>query len=62
MKFFPENVDVSLCTHVIYAFAKIGKGHVLESVEKNDNEMYQKFNQIKKVKYYFQIQMMSSLS
>ena len=25
MKFFPEDIDPNLCTHVIYAFAKLGR-------------------------------------
>ena len=49
MKYFPENVDPSLCTHVIYAFAEIRKGHTLKLREWNDDKMIAKFNNIKKV-------------
>ena len=34
-KFLPENVDPSLCTHVIYAFAKLN-GNKLAAFEWND--------------------------
>ncbi|CAB3987224.1 chitinase-3 1 isoform X1 [Paramuricea clavata] len=47
MKYFPENMDPSLCTHVIYAFAEIRKGHTLKLREWNDNKMIAKFNNIK---------------
>ncbi len=49
MQYFPENVDPSLCTHVIYAFAKIGEGHTLVKFEWNDEKMFEKFDKIKKV-------------
>jgi len=29
MKFFPEDVDPFLCTHIIYSFAKLGRGKLL---------------------------------
>ena len=35
-KYFPENIDPHLCTHVIYAFAKIGPSHKLTPYEWND--------------------------
>ena len=35
VKYFPENIDVTLCTHVMYAFAKISGG-VLHPFEWND--------------------------
>jgi len=35
VKYFPEDIDVSLCTHVMYAFAKISGG-VLHPFEWND--------------------------
>lgn len=35
-KFFPENIDVTLCTHLVYAFAKISDG-VLAPFEWNDD-------------------------
>lgn len=35
-KFFPENIDPSLCTHIIYAFAKL-ENNILEPFEWNDD-------------------------
>ena len=35
VKFFPESVDVSLCTHLIYAFATMS-GNQLKAYEWND--------------------------
>jgi len=29
MKFFPEDVDPFLCTHIIYSFAKLGQSKLL---------------------------------
>jgi GH18 family chitinase len=51
MKYFPENVDPSLCTHVIYAFAKIGNGYTLQPYEWNDDKMFVRFAEIKRVEY-----------
>ncbi|CAB3977002.1 chitinase-3 1 [Paramuricea clavata] len=51
MKYFPENVDPSLCTHVIYAFAKIGNGYTLQPYEWNDDKMFARFAEIKRVEY-----------
>ena len=34
-KFFPENVDPQLCTHIIYSFAKLN-GNKLKAFEWND--------------------------
>ena len=34
-KFFPENVDPTLCTHIIYSFAKM-VGNKLTAYEWND--------------------------
>lgn len=34
-KFYPENVDPTLCTHIIYAFAKMNGNH-LAPFEWND--------------------------
>ncbi|XP_064646971.1 chitinase-3-like protein 1 [Lineus longissimus] len=53
-KFLPEAVDPSLCTHAIYAFAKIANG-VLTPYEWNDKDtdwskgMYSRFNDLKKI-------------
>jgi len=35
-KFFPENVDADLCTHLIYAFATMN-GNKLTNYEWNDD-------------------------
>eukprot|EP00105_Crassostrea_gigas_P040449 XP_019924597.1 PREDICTED: probable chitinase 3 [Crassostrea gigas] len=51
-KFFPENVDPNLCTHLIYAFAKLN-GNKLAAFEWNDEStpwmkgMYERFNKLK---------------
>jgi chitinase len=36
-KYFPEDIDPRLCTHVIYSFAKIAGG-VLDAYEWNDKD------------------------
>lgn len=54
-RFYPENLDVSLCTHVMYAFAKLEKG-VLAAYEWNDEStewsvgMYQRLMNLRKDK------------
>ncbi|XP_001604515.2 probable chitinase 10 [Nasonia vitripennis] len=40
-KFMPEDIDASLCTHVIYAFATLKK-HLLSESSDKDAEMYEK--------------------
>ncbi|XP_069124713.1 chitinase-3-like protein 1 isoform X2 [Argopecten irradians] len=51
-KFLPENIDASLCTHVIYAFATLNGNH-LKAFEWNDEStawskgMYERFNAMK---------------
>jgi chitinase len=51
-RFVPENIDVTLCTHLIYAFAKIDGG-ILAPYEWNDDStpwskgMYERFNDLK---------------
>ncbi|XP_067913406.1 acidic mammalian chitinase-like isoform X2 [Heterodontus francisci] len=45
-KFFPENVDPCLCTHLIYAFANM-KNNELTTFEWNDEAMYKRFNDLK---------------
>ncbi|XP_071953623.1 probable chitinase 10 isoform X2 [Antedon mediterranea] len=35
-KFVPEDIDPYLCTHIVYAFAKIGSGNSLQAYEWND--------------------------
>ncbi|KAL3875562.1 hypothetical protein ACJMK2_033503 [Sinanodonta woodiana] len=52
-KFYPENVDYNLCTHLIYAFATMNGNH-LKAYEWNDEStdwmkgMYERFQNIKK--------------
>jgi len=36
-KFFPENIDTNLCTHIIFAFAKI-VDNSLVAIEWNDED------------------------
>ncbi|XP_052265552.1 chitotriosidase-1-like isoform X2 [Dreissena polymorpha] len=51
-KFYPENIDASLCTHIIYSFAKMTGNH-LAAFEWNDEStpwmkgMYDRFAAIK---------------
>ncbi|XP_052092422.1 putative leucine-rich repeat-containing protein DDB_G0290503 [Mytilus californianus] len=51
-RFVPEDIDVKLCTHLIYAFAKLD-GYKLAAVEWNDDTtpwskgMYERFNNMK---------------
>ncbi|XP_076449216.1 chitinase-3-like protein 1 isoform X2 [Babylonia areolata] len=51
--FFPEDVNASLCTHLVYAFAKLN-GNNLTAFEWNDEStswmtgMYERFNNLKK--------------
>jgi len=53
VKYFPEDIDVTLCTHVMYAFAKISGG-VLHPFEWNDlseewmKGMYERTMEMKK--------------
>ena len=51
MKYFPENIDPTLCTHVIYAFAQISQDHTLKPYEWNDDKMFKRLAAIKQVKY-----------
>ena len=40
-QFFPEDIDASLCTHLVFAFAKMGnsnQGWTLEPYEWNDQD------------------------
>uniref|UniRef100_UPI00398EC834 acidic mammalian chitinase-like n=1 Tax=Pristiophorus japonicus TaxID=55135 RepID=UPI00398EC834 len=46
-KFFPENVDPCLCTHLIYAFASMTNNNELTTFEWNDEQMYRRFNALK---------------
>ncbi|PVD37548.1 hypothetical protein C0Q70_00142 [Pomacea canaliculata] len=45
--FKPEYVDTSLCTHLIFAFAKV-QGNQLLEYERNDEEQYKQFTDLKK--------------
>ena len=53
-KFLPENINPHLCTHIIYAFAKINDKSELEAFEWNDEStdwmagMYNRTVQLKK--------------
>lgn len=47
-KFFPEDIDPFLCTHIIYSFAKIDAGNRIAMFEWNDNDMYVRFNNLKR--------------
>ena len=42
-KFFPEDIDVSLCSHIHYAFAFVtDDGTGLRTFEWNDEDMYRR--------------------
>ncbi|XP_048467780.1 acidic mammalian chitinase-like [Rhincodon typus] len=45
-KFFPENVDPCLCTHLIYAFGSLANNE-LTTYEWNDEPMFKRFNDLK---------------
>ena len=51
--FFPENIDPKLCTHIIFAFAKLSEAHELQAFEWNDEStpwskgMYERVIQLK---------------
>jgi len=47
-KFFPEQIDPFLCTHIIYSFAKIGISGKLDTYEWNDNVMIPRVMALKK--------------
>jgi len=46
MKFFPEDIDPTLCSHLIFAFADMVDGE-LQPYEWNDIQMYERFNRHK---------------
>jgi len=46
-KFNPENIDPFLCTHVIYAFAKLDRNHKLAMYEWNDDKLYPRMMKLK---------------
>ena len=47
-KYFPEDIDPYLCTHIMYSFAKIGSGNKIAMFEWNDDKMYARVNDLKK--------------
>ncbi|XP_062997962.1 chitotriosidase-1-like [Elgaria multicarinata webbii] len=46
-RFLPTDIDPTLCTHLIYAFAGM-ENNEIKTVEWNDKELYQQFNDLKK--------------
>ncbi len=42
VKYFPENIDPNLCTHVIYSFAKLTSASELAAYEWNDESEWNK--------------------
>lgn len=46
-KFFPEDIDPFLCTHIMYSFAKIDSQNKIAMYEWNDDKMYVRFNNLK---------------
>ncbi len=49
-RFLPENVDPFLCSHLVFAFAYIDETTLtLTTVEKNDEEMYKRINNLKTI-------------
>ncbi|XP_053499243.1 acidic mammalian chitinase isoform X1 [Ictalurus furcatus] len=47
VKYVPTNIDPFLCTHLIYAFARINSANQLATYEWNDETLYQSFNSLK---------------
>ena len=48
--FLPEDIDPFLCTHVLFAFALVNRtSHTMDIKEKNDYDLYQRINALKKV-------------
>lgn len=45
-KFFPENIQPDLCTHLVYAFARLDM-YKIKTLEWNDDKMYIRFNALK---------------
>ena len=46
-KFVPKDIDPFLCTHVIYAFAKIDSGKKIAGYEWNDETLYGEVDKLK---------------
>ncbi|KAK3739100.1 hypothetical protein QZH41_018244 [Actinostola sp. cb2023] len=47
-KFLPEDIDPFLCTHLVYSFSKIDPSNKLAMFEWNDDDLYTRFNNLKK--------------
>ncbi|KAL4236351.1 Oviduct-specific glycoprotein [Mactra antiquata] len=47
-RFMPKDIDPSLCTHLIYSFAKLTSNYELTTFEWNDIQLYKDFNGLKK--------------
>ncbi|KAJ8321286.1 hypothetical protein KUTeg_001144 [Tegillarca granosa] len=49
-KFFPENIDENLCTHLIYAFAKLDGNRIIAQEWNDESTRWSKgiFNSLKK--------------
>lgn len=45
-RYTPDNINPKLCTHIIYAFAKVINSEI-KTVEWNDDQMFEKFKQMK---------------
>ncbi|XP_028923995.1 chitinase-3-like protein 1 [Ornithorhynchus anatinus] len=45
--FLPEDIDTSLCTHIIYSFAGMGTNGEIDTLEWNDVTLYETFNDLK---------------
>ena len=45
--FLPRDIDANLCTHIVYAFARINDENKLDKFEWNDEKMYQGVNTLK---------------
>ncbi|XP_053406596.1 probable chitinase 10 [Mercenaria mercenaria] len=47
-RMMPDKIDPNLCTHLIYAFAKLDSNSELSFTEFNDGDMVKEFNNLKK--------------
>lgn len=45
-KFMPENIQPDLCTHLVYAFARLAQNEI-KTLEWNDEAMYKRINALK---------------
>ncbi|XP_011427552.3 chitinase-3-like protein 1 [Magallana gigas] len=46
-RFTPQNIDPHLCTHIAYAFGKLGSNNRVATVEQNDVTLYSQVNALK---------------